>query len=57
MAVDILLEISGVDGESQIQGYEDKIDILSWSWGATNSGDMHTGGGAVPARLMSTIYL
>ena len=51
MAVDILLEISGVDGESQIQGYEDKIDILSWSWGATNSGDMHTGGGGGSGKV------
>jgi len=48
MAVDIILNIEGVTGESKIQGFEGKIDILSWNWGLTNSGDMHmgTGGGS-----------
>jgi type VI secretion system secreted protein Hcp len=45
MAVDITLKIDGVDGESKIDGHEDEIDVLSWSWGLTQSGSMHVGGG------------
>ncbi|MCD6535309.1 MAG: type VI secretion system tube protein Hcp [Deltaproteobacteria bacterium] len=51
MAVDILLEIEGVDGESKISGYEDKIDVLSWTWGMSNSGDMHSGGGGGSGKV------
>ena len=48
MAVDILLKIEGVDGESVIQDHEDEIDVLAWSWGMSQSGTMHMGlgGGA-----------
>jgi len=45
MAVNILLELADVTGESKIAGFEDKIDILSFSWGATQSGTTHMGGG------------
>lgn len=48
MAVDILLKIEGVEGESVIQGHEGEIDILAWSWGMSQAGTMHhgMGGGA-----------
>lgn len=48
MSVDTFLKIEGVKGESKDGTHADEIDVLSWSWGATNSGDMHsgTGGGA-----------
>ena len=45
MAVDITIKIDGVDGESKIDGHEDEIDVLAWSWGVTQSGSMHVGGG------------
>lgn len=45
MAVDITLKIDGVDGESKIDGHEDEIDVLAWSWGASQSGSLHVGGG------------
>jgi type VI secretion system secreted protein Hcp len=47
MAVDVLLKIEGppVEGESLVSGFEKQIDILAWSWGASQSGTMHTGGG------------
>jgi type VI secretion system secreted protein Hcp len=44
-AVDIILKIDGIDGESVIDGHEDEIDVLSWNWGVTQTGSMHTGGG------------
>jgi type VI secretion system secreted protein Hcp len=48
MAVDIFLELSNnIKGESQDSIHADKIDILAWSWGMSNSGTTHmaTGGG------------
>lgn len=47
MAVDYLLKITGpeVKGESKEKGFEDQIQVLSWSWGATNSGSAALGGG------------
>jgi type VI secretion system secreted protein Hcp len=51
MAVDFLLKIKGVDGESQIKGHEKEIDVLAWSWGMTQTGTMHTGGGGGAGKV------
>ena len=47
MAVDYYLKIAKIDGESTKDGVKDHIEVLSWSWGETNSGSMShgTGGG------------
>jgi len=44
-AVDMFIKIDGVKGESQDAKHKDEIDILAWSWGATNSGSTQSGGG------------
>lgn len=50
MAVDIFLKLEGPDleGESSDSVHEGEIDVLSWSWGLSQSGTMHVarGGGA-----------
>ncbi|HEY5204471.1 MAG TPA: type VI secretion system tube protein Hcp [Roseiarcus sp.] len=46
MAVDMILELDNITGESKVENFVDKIDISSFSWGASNSGSAHTGGGA-----------
>ena len=46
MAVDMILELEDIEGESKVEDFEKKIDISSFSWGASNSGSAHTGGGA-----------
>ena len=48
MAVDAILDLKGVEGESAAKGFENKIQILAWSWGVSQSGTTHigTGGGA-----------
>lgn len=46
MAVDCFLELSGIKGEAQDKTHKDKIDVLSWSWGASQSGTTHMGSGA-----------
>lgn len=53
MAVDMFLELEGVKGESVDKVHKDKIDILAWSWGLSNTGTLHhgSGGGAGKAAF------
>jgi type VI secretion system secreted protein Hcp len=46
MAVDFFLKIDGIDGESKDSKHKSEIDIESFSWGATQSGTSHAGGGS-----------
>lgn len=49
MAVDMFLKIGDIKGESRDTKYNGKdgwIDILAWSWGASNSGSTHMGSGS-----------
>jgi type VI secretion system secreted protein Hcp len=45
MAVDMIMKIDGIDGESKIKDHEDEIDVLAWSWGMSQAGSFHSGGG------------
>ncbi|PZO68124.1 MAG: type VI secretion system tube protein Hcp [Paracoccus denitrificans] len=46
MAVDIFLKLSNnIKGEAQDDTHRDEIDVLSWSWGLTQSGTTHIGSG------------
>lgn len=44
-AVDIFLDIPTIPGESQDRTYTNKVDVLAWSWGMSQSGTTHIGGG------------
>jgi type VI secretion system secreted protein Hcp len=46
MAVDMFMKIDTVDGESKDKVHKKDIDVLAWSWGMSNSGSAHVGGGA-----------
>src|SRR6476661_7585126 len=46
MAVDMFIKIGDVKGESKDKTHKEEIDVLAWSWGMSNSGTAHTGGGA-----------
>jgi len=46
MAIDAFLKLGDIEGESQVKGFEDYIQVLSWSWGMTQSGTTHMGKGA-----------
>jgi type VI secretion system secreted protein Hcp len=50
-AVDYFLKIDGVDGEAADAKHKGEIDVLAWSWGATNSGDHATGGGGGAGKV------
>ena len=45
MAVDMFLKLDDIKGESLDKVHKDQIDVLSWSWGMSNSGTTHMGGG------------
>lgn len=47
-AVDMFLKVGDIKGESTDKTYPGKsgwIDVLAWSWGTSNSGTTHLGGG------------
>jgi type VI secretion system secreted protein Hcp len=46
MGSDIFAKIGDIKGESLDAKHKDEIEVLSFSWGVTNSGTMTTGGGA-----------
>jgi type VI secretion system secreted protein Hcp len=45
MAVDVFLKIGDVKGESKDSKHPDEIDVLSWSWGVAQTGNVGMGGG------------
>jgi type VI secretion system secreted protein Hcp len=45
MAVDMFIKIDALKGESKDAKHKGEIDVLAWSWGLSNSGTFHTGGG------------
>ncbi|HEY1756940.1 MAG TPA: type VI secretion system tube protein Hcp [Bryobacteraceae bacterium] len=51
MAVEMFLDIDGVQGESQIKGFENKIDIFSYSLGASNPTSVATGSGSGAGKV------
>jgi type VI secretion system secreted protein Hcp len=51
MAVEMFLDIAGVKGESQVKGFENKIDIFSMSFGASNPSQASTGSGSGAGKV------
>jgi type VI secretion system secreted protein Hcp len=51
MAVDMFLKIDGVNGESKDAKHSGETDILAWSWGMSQSGTMHIGGGGGAGKV------
>ena len=45
MAVDMFIKIKGVAGEAEDNDHKGENDVLAWSWGMSQSGTMHVGGG------------
>jgi type VI secretion system secreted protein Hcp len=50
-AQDYFLKLAGIPGESLDDKHKDEIDILSWSWGCTQSGTMGAGGGGGAGKV------
>jgi type VI secretion system secreted protein Hcp len=56
MAVDYFLKLKGIEGESQDEKHKGDIDILSWSWGETQSGNVAAGGGAGAGKVAMSSF-
>jgi len=50
-AIDAFMKIDGVQGDSVVQDHADEIDVLSWSWGMSQSGTTHIGTGAGAGKV------
>ena len=52
MAVDMFLKIEPpVEGESVDQRHKGEIEYFRWSWGMSQSGSMHVGGGGGAGKV------
>ena len=51
MAGDMFIKIDGVTGEARDSAHADEIDVLSWSWGMSQSGSRHVGGGGGTGKV------
>ena len=45
MAANIFAKIGDIKGESLDDKHKDEVEVLSWSWGVSQSGSIRTGGG------------
>ena len=51
MAVDMFLKLEGIKGEAKDEKHEGEIDVLAWSWGMSQSGTSHMGGGSGAGKV------
>lgn len=45
MSVQIVLKLGDIKGESIVENHKEEIDVVSWSWGITQTGSSHVGSG------------
>ncbi|MET0388966.1 MAG: type VI secretion system tube protein Hcp [Polyangiales bacterium] len=51
MAVDMFLKIDDIKGESTDEKHKGLIEVLSWSWGMSQTGSSHVGTGAGTGKV------
>jgi len=51
MSVDMFIKIGDIKGESRDHAHQDEIDVLAWSWGMSQSGTTHMGGGGGSGKV------
>jgi len=51
MAVDMYMKIEGIEGESQDDAHAKEIDVVEWSWGVSQGGTTHMGGGSGAGKV------
>ncbi|EXI64473.1 MAG: type VI secretion system effector, Hcp1 family [Candidatus Accumulibacter adjunctus] len=51
MAVDMFMKIKTIEGESTDKTHAKEIDVLAWSWGMSQSGTSHMGGGGGSGKV------
>src|SRR4051812_11258288 len=53
MAFDTFMDCTGIEGESTATGFEKKIEIYSWSFGASNPATVGSGKSGISAGKVS----
>ncbi|MEZ4649553.1 MAG: type VI secretion system tube protein Hcp [Candidatus Eisenbacteria bacterium] len=51
MSVDMFIKIGDIVGEAKDSKHGGEIDVLAWSWGMSQSGTMHVGGGGGSGKV------
>jgi type VI secretion system secreted protein Hcp len=51
MAVHMFVKIDDINGESIDSDHKDWIDVVSWTWGMTQSGNAHLGSGTGTGKV------
>ena len=51
MAVDIFIKIGDIKGEAKDAVHKGEIDVLAWSWGMSQAGSGHVGGGSGSGKV------
>lgn len=51
MSKDQYMKLDGIEGESKDSGHENEIDVLNWSWGASQAGSLHVASGGGSGRV------
>lgn len=52
MAVDMFIDLGDkIPGESKDAAHQGEVDVLAWSWGMSNSGSFHVGGGGGSGKV------
>ncbi len=54
-ATDMFIKLAGIDGESTDDAHGGEIDVLSWSWGLSQSGSSFSGTGGATGSGSATI--
>jgi type VI secretion system secreted protein Hcp len=57
MALDTFAKIDGIKGESLDSKHKDEVEVLSWSWGVTQTGSFAYGGGAGKADFQDFAFV
>jgi type VI secretion system secreted protein Hcp len=51
MSGDLFLKLGDITGESKVDGHAGEIELMSWSWGATQSGSTRSIGGLTAGKV------
>ena len=51
MAMDMFIKIGELKGEARDKTHKEEIDVLAWSWGMSNAGSAHIGGGGGAGKV------
>jgi type VI secretion system secreted protein Hcp len=51
MASDVFIKLGDIKGESQADGHKEEIELLSWSWGATQAGSTQSIQGSTAGKV------